>query len=258
MRLIPALSLITLSVAAAAGCGSSDDAEDPSPVGRTFVSVQVEGDPIPGGGPLVVGFGDSGQISVFAGCNRGTGAAELVDGVIDTTLATTMMACPPPLDGADAWVSQLFDGLPSWTLSGDTLTLATDSVTVTLRDKEIVEPDRPLTDTDWLVRSTISTQAVSTSVALEQAAPTLTIAGDGAVTGWTGCNEFTGRAQLSEDRRVVDFEPLAVTKRACPPGLDEVQTSVLRVLDGRVQVAIDADELRLTRDDGYGLVLNAR
>ena len=48
------------------------------------------------------------------------------------------------------------------------------------------------------------------------------------------------------------------TKRACPPGLDEVESSVLRVLGGRVQVVIDADELRLTRDDGYGLVLNAR
>ena len=46
--------------------------------------------------------------------------------------ATTMMACPPPLDEADRWVQKLFAARPRWHLDGDVLTLATDNLRVTL------------------------------------------------------------------------------------------------------------------------------
>ena len=257
MRLIPAVPLVAAAVLAVSGCSATTPAGDPTPDGRTFVSVHVEGEQIPGGGPLVLGF-DRGRLSAYAGCNHGAGAADLADGVIATRLATTLMACPPPLDGADRWMTALFDARPHWTLDGDTLTLTTDAATVTLRDKKVVDPDRSLTDTEWLVRSTISTQAVTTSRALEQARPTLTIAADGGVTGWTGCNRFTGHADLSGRPDHIEFDPLTVTEMACRDGLDEVEQAVLRALDGRVQTTIDGDELRLQRDDGYGLLLRAQ
>lgn len=256
MRFIPQPTVLIIAALCAAGCGATGGTEDPTPEGRTFVSVNVEGDQIPGGGPLVVGF-DDGQISAFAGCNRGAGAVELADGVLVTRLAMTMMACPPPMDGADVWMVKLLDAHPRWTLSGDTLTLSTDALTVTLQDKKIVDPDRSLTDTAWLVNSTISTDAITTSLALEQAAPTLTIAADGAVSGWTGCNRFTGRADLSGAPDVIDFGPVATTKMACPEGLGEIEQAVVRVLDGPVRAGIDGDQLRLERDDGYGLILRA-
>lgn len=121
-------------VLAAVGCAGPAGADDPSPAGRTFVSVDVTGEQIPGGGPLTVGF-DDGRISTYAGCNRGSGPVDLAGGVVVTRLAMTLMACPPPADGADGWVAALFEARPRWTLAGDTLTLATDSTTVTLRDR---------------------------------------------------------------------------------------------------------------------------
>ncbi|MGV0742269.1 META domain-containing protein [Mycolicibacterium sp. XJ870] len=252
MRLLP----IALAVLALAACSDNAGADD-SPNGRNFVSVQVEGDQIPGGGPLTVGF-DGGQISTFAGCNHGSGTVDLAEGRVVTQLASTMMACPPPVGDSDLWVSRFFDAQPSWSLDGDTLTLKTDTATVTLKDKKVVHPDRPLTDTTWQVTSLVSAQAVTTSQALEQGKPTLKIAADGTVTGSTGCNQITGRAVVSGTPAVIDFGPLATTRRACPDGLGEVEQTVLRVLDGKVQSAIEGDELRLTGADGNGLILRAQ
>lgn len=253
------LTLASVAVAAIATIGCSDNAtaNQAELAGRTFVSVQVEGDQIPGGGPLTVGF-DGSQISTFAGCNHGSGTADLADGRITTQLAMTMMACAPPVGDSDAWVSKFFEDRPTWTLSGDDLTLRTDAAIVTLRDKKVVDPDRPLTGTTWQVTSLVSAQAVSTSVALEQAKPTLTIADDGTVSGSTGCNQITGRATVSGSPAIIEFGPVATTRKACPPEVGEVEQAVLGVLKGTVQTSIDADQLKLTGADGNGLVLRAQ
>lgn len=94
MRVIP-LVPFAVAVLAFVGCSDNAAADDADLNGRTFVSVQVDGDQIPGGGPLTVGF-DNNQISTFAGCNRGSGTADLSDGRITTQLAMTMMARLPP------------------------------------------------------------------------------------------------------------------------------------------------------------------
>ena len=233
MRLIP-LAPFAVAVLAFVGCSDDAVADDADLTGRTFISVQVEGDQIPGGGPLTVGF-DGNRISTYAGCNHGSGTADLSGGRISTQLAMTMMACPPPVGDSDAWVSKFFDAKPTWSLSGDDLTLHTDTTTVTLRDKKVADPDHPLTGTTWQVTSLVSARAVTTSVALEQAKPTLTIGDDGAVSGSTGCNRITGRATVSGSPAVIEFGPLATTRMACAPEVAEVEQAVLRVLKGTVR-----------------------
>ncbi|WP_395307051.1 META domain-containing protein [Mycobacterium sp. AMU20-3851] len=258
MRLL--LLLLTLTGLVAVGCAGTTGAQDPTPEGREFVSVNVTGEPIPGGGPMTLGFAD-GQISAFAGCNRGSAAVDLTDGRLSAgELAMTMMGCPPPRDQADGWLSRFLAAGPAWTLTGDDLTLSTDTTTVTLRDKKVVNPDRPLIGTTWQVDTLVSGDAATTSAALERSRPTLTRAADGSATGFTGCNQFNGPAEVSEtagQATVVNFGPLATTRRACEADLDEIEKAVLRVLDGPVQTSIDADRLTLTRADGNGLVLRA-
>lgn len=253
MRLVP----VALAVLAITACANSVNADDQTLNGRTFVSVEVEGEQIPGGGPLTVQF-DGGQISTFAGCNHGSGTADLSDGRIATQLASTMMACPRPVGDADQWMSRFFDAKPAWSLEGDTLVLTTDIATVTLQDKKLVHPDRPLRGTTWQVTSLVSPESVSTSTALEDSKPTLTIAEDGNVTGFTGCNRFNGHAEVSGTPAIIEFGALATTRKGCPQDTDQVERAVLRVLTGKVQTEIASDELRLTGADGYGLVLQAQ
>lgn len=250
MRLVPFL-LATLAVA---GCAPTAAADDATPDGRTFVSVDVVGEQIPGGGPLTLGFAD-GRLSAFAGCNRGSGPADLSDGHLSTRLATTMMGCPPPLGDADSWMARFLEARPAWTLDADTLTLRTDAATVTLRDKSVVDPDRPLTGTSWRVDTLVDEQVVTTSAALEQAKPGLTIRTDQTVTGWTGCNTFYGRADIAGN--IVTFGALNTSGPVCDGELGEIERSITRVLNGPVTASIDADRLTLTGAEGHGLVLRA-
>ncbi|MDX1874929.1 META domain-containing protein [Mycolicibacterium sp. 120266] len=251
MRLVP----LVLTVSAAVGCSATAVADDePTPVGRTFVSVAVTGEQIPGDGPLTVTFAD-GQLRTFAGCNHGSGPVDLSGGRVVTQLATTMMACPPPIGDADAWVDRLFRAQPSWALSGDTLTLSGPTATVTLRDKKVVDPDRPLIGTSWRVDTLLTAQAATTSMALEQAKPGLTLRPDHTVTGWTGCNTFYGRVDVTGD--TATFGPLNLSGPACTGEVGDIERSILRALTGSVTASIDADRLTLTGAEGTGLVLRA-
>ncbi|MCX5042529.1 META domain-containing protein [Aldersonia sp. NBC_00410] len=252
---------LTLAVAlvALAACSAADP-DDPTPMGHEFVSTEVQGAPIPGGGPLELGFADE-QISAFAGCNRASASVDLSDGKVTTgDLATTMMACPGDRGDADAWVATLLGAQPAWALDGDTLTLRTGDQVVTLLDRTVADPNRPLIGTNWLVQSTIASGAITTSVALERAAAHLVLDPSGAVTGNTGCNNFNGPATVSEPASgtTIEFGPLATTRMACEPDLAEVEQSVLAVLSGTVEATVDADKLTLRKPDGTGLVLRAQ
>ncbi|NGP04088.1 META domain-containing protein [Rhodococcus sp. 14C212] len=263
MRRTLGLSILFALAATTAACASDGAAAPPQDpavlVGRAFVSTAVSGPQIPGGGPLVVEFPDAGRIAATAGCNRSFGSVELGDGVLRADrLGSTLMSCPPPLDRADTWLSDLLASEPRWRLDGDVLTLDGGNVSVSLLDRKVADPDRPVVDTHWVLTELVTADAVSTSRALEDAAPTLTVAGDGTVSGSTGCNRFTGTATVADT--VVTFGPLATTRAACPdPELARIESAVLGVLSGEVRYAVEGAAMRLTAADGVtGLGYTAR
>lgn len=258
MRIVAAL-LGLLTLAAAAGCSESSDdgGTGTEPSGRIFVSTAVDGTPIPGGGPLTLDFTHEGQMSANAGCNTASGSVEFSGGTLTAgNLASTLMACEPGLAESDSWTTTLLSSNPSWSLDGDTLVLTTDELTVTLQDKKVAMPDLALEGTTWTVTSLVSPDAVTSSVVLDTAAPDLTIAADGAVSGSTGCNRLTGHAEIAGT--TVTFGPLATTRMACPPENADLERQILAALDGEVTYRIDAHTLTLTRPDGIGLILTAQ
>jgi heat shock protein HslJ len=259
---IAAAVLGLLTIAAVSGCSSNSDTSDTpdsvaDPAGRVFISTQVDGTPIPGGGPLSLDFTTPGLVAATAGCNTASGAVEFTDAKISTdTLASTMMACEPTVMESDTWVTTLLTAQPSWTLSGDTLTLTTDTTTVTLADKKVVDPDRPVQGTAWTVTSLISPDAISTSAALETSAPEFTIAADGSLTGSTGCNRMMGSATATDT--TITFAPAGTTRMACEAEVADIEGHVLAVLDGEVTYTLDAGTMTLRKPDGNGLILTAQ
>ncbi|MET8777933.1 META domain-containing protein [Nocardia sp. NPDC004654] len=259
VRLVPVL-LLAFGVAA---CGNGDESgpsePEATPMGRTFLSTEVEGAPIPGGGPLSLQFTD-GTVIAYAGCNTISGAVTLDEHVLRVDeLASTLIGCPGDLADADQWVDTLLSSAPTWQLDGDTLTLKNNEQTVTLLDKKIAQPDKPLRGTTWVVNGLITPDAQIQSQAIIDAKPTLVIAEDGAVSGSAGCNRLTGTATVepSHDAAKVTFQ-VATTKMMCPPEVMEVEAAVLRVLDGQTTATIDADVLTLRNANGHGLTLTAR
>lgn len=224
-------------------------------MGRTFLSTDVEGAPIPGGGPLTISFTED-RVAADAGCNKFTGAVSLDDQVLRVSgLATTLMACEDERHGADEWLSGLLNSRPSWRLEGSRLTLRSPDRTVTLLDKKVARPDKPVNGTAWRVTALITDNSSIRSRALDEAQPTLTIAEDGSVSGSTGCNRLTGSAEVSGTQ--ITFR-IATTKMLCSPEVMEVEQSMLKAMDGKTTATVDAETLTLRNDNGAGLVLHAQ
>ncbi|MGK8500094.1 META domain-containing protein [Nocardia asiatica] len=251
-------TLVLLALCAIAACSRGEpdrDAGEPTPMGRTFLSTAVEGTAIPGGGPLTISFSE-GRVAADAGCNKFSGAVELDGHVLRVSgLATTLMACADDRRDADEWLSGLLNSQPSWRLDDSRLTLHTPDRTVTLLDKKVAQPDKPVKGTSWVVTAFISDNSQIRSRALEEAQPTLTIAEDDTVSGSTGCNRLTGSAEVAGTQIVFR---VATTKMLCAPDAMEVEQSVLEALDGKTTATVDADVLTLRNDNGAGLVLHAQ
>ncbi|MEV6426911.1 META domain-containing protein [Nocardia sp. NPDC051463] len=253
VRLGP-IVLLTLWAAACTNDSENAAGPGPTPMGHTYVSTDIEGTPIPGGGPLTLTFADD-RISAAAGCNTFSGAVALDDHKLKVpALAGTLMACPGDRAGTDEWLTTLVSSTPSWQLDDAKLTLHGTTSTVHMLDKKLAHPDKPLTGTTWIVTETTTPDARTRSQTIDEVKPTLTIAGDGAVTGSGGCNRLTGRATIAGSD--VTFQ-VAATRMLCPPEVMEVENAVLAALDGRTTATIDADTLTLRNDRGNGLILRA-
>lgn len=222
--------------------------------GRTFLSTSVEGYELVDGTQIQLTF-DGANISAAGGCNQIASTWSLDgDVLIVTEPVMTMMACQPAaLMDQDTWLSSVLTSNPTVVLDGDTLTLSADGAVVTLVDREVADPDRPLEGTTWNLEGIVSNDAVS-SVAAGGRIPTLRFDG-GTLALDTGCNRGTGAYELADADIVV--QPIATTRAACiDPAATATEQAMLVTLDGTVAYAIEADVLTLT-NGGNGLVLRA-
>jgi heat shock protein HslJ len=258
-RAIPAI-LLALLLAACTGAGGAatpgpDGSSAGSPdrqglEGRTFLSTAVQGRNLVDGSRVRLSF-QGGQIGAHAGCNS-MGGPYAIDGgrLVARQLATTEMACEAALMEQDRWLAGLLDGAMI-TLAGDTLTLAEDGVVVTLVDREVADPDRPLVGTRWVVDGLVSGGAISRVPAGAVAALTF---GADRVDVETGCNRGAGPVMV--DEATITFGSIALTRMPCVEQAMAVERAVTEVLDGRVGYTIEAGTLTL--DAGAtGLVLRA-
>lgn len=129
-RLIAILSLCAVVALSACSGGENGSAalDDKTFTGQTLV---LNGEEVTAadGQTISVTFVD-GSISINAGCNTLFGEATWAGGEITLateTLASTMMACSEPLMAQDQALIAFFSSSPTWSLSGSTLTLKSDT-----------------------------------------------------------------------------------------------------------------------------------
>lgn len=259
------LCLVPLTLLASA-CGDDQSSEEPatdppgttsSPAamldGRTFLSTEVTGHELIEGTVIQLGFADD-ALSANAGCNQLFGGYRLDGDILAAdALGQTEMACEDALMEQDTWLSGLLAGSPIVSLDADELTLtsADGATVVTMLDREVADPDRPLEGTRWVVESTISNDAVSSIPSDATASITIT---DGTVAVESGCNTGSGSVTVSED--ALTFGPIATTKRACEDNLMNLESAVFATLVEEATYEIEADVLTIRSDDA-GLVLRA-
>jgi heat shock protein HslJ len=126
---------------------------------------------------------------------------------------------------------------------------------MTLLDREITDPDRPVEGTTWVLDGILTGAGADGVVSSVPSNVRATIRlGGGQLAVDTGCNSGTGTASLDGDTLTIG--PLALTKRACEPDPTQVERLVTQLLHGAVTVAVDGPTLQLTGPDG-GLMFRA-
>jgi heat shock protein HslJ len=218
--------------------------------GRTFLSTNVQGYDLVPGSTVRLSFQD-GRLGVSAGCNQMGGSYTVVDGHLTTgQMMSTEMGCDPPLMAQDTWIAGFLDGAATM-LAGDTLTLANNGVTMTLTDRKVADPDRPLEGTRWVVDGLVSGDAVSS---VPGGVTASIVIKNGQMLLDTGCN--TGSATVTTTESTLTIGTLVVTKKACDPAATSVEQAVVATLSGPVGYTVEAGRLTLSAD-GSGLMLRA-
>ena len=236
----------------------------PSPIppvgltGRIFLStgVTVDGAPF----ALVAGTRirlvfDNGSLSASAGCNIIGGDLD-IDGdvLLFSGASMTEMGCDAARHGQDDWLVTFLSSNPTFVLDGFDLKLTSGATVVTLLDREIAEPDQPLTNITWGLASFIDGDAVS-SVPVGISSQ-FTFADDGTFSAGFGCNSGGGSYAIDGDK--ITFSDVFMTKMACGGAGGQVEAAVLMVIgsDGPITFAIDAGSLTLMAG-AIGLQLSA-
>ncbi len=82
-----------------------------------------------------------GRLSVFSGCNTGTGSATADDGrMVVSALATTRRACPEPLGGFEGRLFKLLRSKPYFRVESYVLTLSADEQSARFRRLPELKP----------------------------------------------------------------------------------------------------------------------
>jgi heat shock protein HslJ len=250
VKTVSPLALVVVLLVTACSAPGASGAPSASLDGRTFLSSGVTGHALVPGSTVRLQF-EGGRIGGGAGCNQISGPYTIVDGKLALgQVAMTAMGCEQPLMNQDSWLVSFLGGAKV-TLAGDTLTLANGDVTMSLTDRKVADPDRPLEGTRWVVDGIVTGDAVSSVPAGVTAALTMV---DGKLALEAGCNVGGGSVMIKPGTMTVG--PLMLTKKACEAGPSMVESAVLDVLTGDVVYAIEADRLTLTNGQN-GLTLRA-
>jgi heat shock protein HslJ len=253
---MPALAILVVAV----GCGGTSNSAQPGTrtppkvgvVGHTYLSTAVSGHTLVRGTRITLTFDDK-TLSANAGCNSLSGSYR-VDGdrLVADQLGGTDMGCDPPRHAQDEWVAQLLQSKPVLAGGADTITLRSGTTTLTLRDREVVHPDKPLLGTTWVV-DTIIEHDVASSVPAGTPS-TILLPSRTRIEVYDGCNRTSGAVEVGDrSLTVVDLPESVRTNCQGPAGV--VFASVLR---GTVQFTIEGDRLTLTGPQGRGFGLHAQ
>jgi heat shock protein HslJ len=207
--------------------------------------------PLVEGTQIRLSFTD-GQLGASAGCNTLGGSYRIEDGrLVFEGGAMTEMGCDDERHAQDDWLFGFLGSQPSIAQEGDTLTLSANGTVITLQDREVAEPDLPLTGTRWTVDSIISGDAVSS--VRGNAVATLVFTNDGRVEVATGCNTGSGTYEATD--RTLRIDELFTTLGGCGAAIDQLSEAVLSVLNGgKLDYTVDAGSLTLMAGDhGLGL-----
>lgn len=228
--------------------------ESPALVNTIWVANTLNDNPITPPASLTLQFNDQNTLSGTDGCNSFS-TTYTVSGstlTIDSSIASTMMACDEAVMQQAATFTQTLIASTSFELGDGMLSLLQDDTAgITFSGQT-----NSLSKTSWNITSfNNGNQAVVGIIA--DTTPTITFGDDGTVSGNSSCNTFSGSYNLNLDDSTINIGPLASTLRECiePEGVMTQEQSILTALESVSTWSIRGSNLSLrTADDQLSIV----
>ena len=241
------LRLLFVALIVAAGCDTlGGDPESPESrlQGREFLLDSSEGFTPVAGTTVRLRFNEDTEFSMGAGCNSMFGSYEIRGGLlVSEGVGSTEIGCEQTLHEQDEWLATFMTSSPGISLDGDTLTLTGEDATLVFLDREVADPDRPLTGRGWTVDSFIQGDGIS-NLALDEA-PTLQFRDDGVVEVFTGCVMGGGTFSAAADTLTLNT---TFAEADCTDGAAIADQLVRAALStGESTFEIDASRLTIMR-----------
>lgn len=98
---------------------------------------------------------------------------------------------------------------------------------------------------------------INGAAVLPQSEPSMNFAADGRLSGLASCNRYSGEYQASASGKL-SVQPLAATKRACVPDLNEQESALLTVLQNANSYQLRRDRLLMISDGQGGQIVAQR
>lgn len=181
--------------------------------------------------PPTMAFAPEGTVTGTDGCNQYSASFHTDRQTIEVgPMTTTRMACAPALNAQATAFATAFSGATTWRLlptgelelSGHGDVIASPGIAAPPSDG--APPVNGLPGTSWILVDLDGSVEFDASVA-----PNLTFADDGTLSGFAGCNTYTGSFTL--DGSAIDIGPLATTRMACQPPGSDIEAVYLPALD---------------------------
>jgi heat shock protein HslJ len=157
------------------------------------------------------------------------------------------MACVGEADAVEADYLARLGQAATWAITDGTLTLSDGAGQVVLSYTESVPVS--LAGTTWSATGINNGKEAVTSLVADTSV-TAEFSEDGTLSGNAGCNTYNGTYEVSGTSMTIG--PLATTKKACVPDVNEQEANYLAALSRVTTYTIRGDQLEL-RDDGGAL-----
>jgi len=245
--------VIAASVALSCACGGDSLGGDQlhgALVNRQFVSESVEGwELVPSTEVRLTFFQD--ELRAGAGCNSMDGPYQ-IDGTTLKMLGlgSTDMGCGPGLSAQDQWLSEFLLARPSLELAEPRLSMSTPNARITLLDRELASPDRPLVGTSWTGEALSDGEVAMGGPGMAQVSAWFDASGS--VEVHTSCQVGVGTFHV--EGTTLTFEGFAYDGAACADsGQQFISDRALLVLNGD-PVTFEIEEARLEISQGNNSV----
>ena len=214
----------------------------PCPTSWTLASASIDGEDVAAVGTATLEFGDDDTtLAGSTGCNQFSGTYTQSGSDLTITLGpVTLAACVDP--GATAQEAAILAHLPdvvSYTADGQLLLKDSDGATSLTYDQGL----STIEGTSWTATGVNNGRdAVESSAATESV--TADFGGDGALSGFAGCNTYNATYALSGDDGI-SITAIATTRMACDDPAMTLETQYVAALENAATYTISGESLTL-------------